>query len=43
MQAGILVLIQSGTVVLIFPVLLKLDVMRRAKQRMDVLCCLRQT
>ncbi|VUZ54896.1 unnamed protein product [Hymenolepis diminuta] len=41
-QAGILVLVQAVTIMTLFPVLLKLDSKRRARNRMDVLCCLRQ-
>ncbi|VDO09862.1 unnamed protein product [Rodentolepis nana] len=42
-QAGILVLVQAVTIMTLFPVLLKLDSKRRARNRMDVLCCLRQS
>lgn len=41
-QAGILVLVQAITIMTLFPALLKLDTRRRARHRMDVLCCLRQ-
>lgn len=33
---------QAVTIMTLFPVLLKLDSERRARNRMDVLCCLRQ-
>lgn len=42
LQAGILILVQAITIMTLFPVLLKLDSKRRARNRMDVLCCLRQ-
>ncbi|KAM7543113.1 hypothetical protein Aperf_G00000010674 [Anoplocephala perfoliata] len=41
-RAGILVLVQAVTIMTLFPALLKLDTRRRARHRMDVLCCLRQ-
>ncbi|VDD74678.1 unnamed protein product [Mesocestoides corti] len=40
--AGILVVVQAITLLILFPVLLKLDSKRRIRHRMDVLCCLRQ-
>uniref|UniRef100_A0A5K3EWG9 SSD domain-containing protein n=1 Tax=Mesocestoides corti TaxID=53468 RepID=A0A5K3EWG9_MESCO len=42
LQAGILVVVQAITLLILFPVLLKLDSKRRIRHRMDVLCCLRQ-
>ncbi|TGZ66153.1 hypothetical protein CRM22_005501 [Opisthorchis felineus] len=42
LQAGTLVLIQSASVFLVFPCLLKLDGIRRSQRRLDVLCCLQQ-
>ncbi|CAH8574840.1 unnamed protein product [Schistosoma turkestanicum] len=42
LQAGILILTQSLSVFMLFPVLLQLDATRRNQKRLDVLCCLRQ-
>ncbi|TNN05782.1 Protein patched isoform 2 [Schistosoma japonicum] len=42
LQAGILILVQSVSVFVLFPVLLQLDETRRSQKRLDVLCCLRQ-
>ncbi|CAL8094673.1 unnamed protein product [Calicophoron daubneyi] len=42
LQAGILVLVQSVSIFILFPVLLQLDATRRSQRRLDVLCCLRQ-
>ncbi|VDP89167.1 unnamed protein product [Echinostoma caproni] len=41
LQAGILVLVQSASVFLLFPVLLQFDGLRRSQRRLDILCCLR--
>lgn len=43
LQAGILIVVQAVTLMTLFPALLKLDARRRARHRMDVLCCLRQS
>nr|CAH8819134.1 unnamed protein product [Trichobilharzia regenti] len=42
LQAGILTLVQSISVFILFPALLQLDATRRSQKRLDVLCCLRQ-
>ncbi|CAH8655773.1 unnamed protein product [Heterobilharzia americana] len=42
LQAGILTLVQSVSVLILFPALLQLDATRRSQKRLDVLCCLRQ-
>ncbi|CAH8635415.1 unnamed protein product [Schistosoma intercalatum] len=42
LQAGILIVVQSINVFMLFPVLLQLDATRRNQKRLDVLCCLRQ-
>ncbi|VDQ07113.1 unnamed protein product, partial [Trichobilharzia regenti] len=41
-SAGILTLVQSISVFILFPALLQLDATRRSQKRLDVLCCLRQ-
>ncbi|XP_018654842.1 putative patched 1 [Schistosoma mansoni] len=42
LQAGILIIVQSISVFMLFPVLLQLDATRRNQKRLDVFCCLRQ-
>ncbi|KAF6778201.1 hypothetical protein AHF37_02396 [Paragonimus kellicotti] len=42
LQAGTLVLVQSASLIFLFPALLKLDGTRRTERRLDVLCCLQQ-
>ncbi|KAA3681340.1 patched 1 [Paragonimus westermani] len=42
LQAGTLVLVQSTSLIFLFPALLKLDGTRRNERRLDVLCCLQQ-
>ncbi|TPP67081.1 Protein patched 1 [Fasciola gigantica] len=41
LQAGILVIVQSVAVFILFPVLLQFDGIRRSQRRLDILCCLR--
>ena len=39
MQAGILVLFNMGSVLIVFPAIVSLDLVRRDDNRIDVLCC----
>ncbi|CAG5128611.1 unnamed protein product, partial [Candidula unifasciata] len=43
LQAGILVLFNLGSVLLVYPAIISLDLVRREDKRIDVLCCFQST
>ncbi|BFZ16560.1 hypothetical protein BsWGS_19599 [Bradybaena similaris] len=43
LQAGVLVLFNLGSILLVYPAIISLDLVRREDKRIDVLCCFQST